>query len=220
MGRVGLYLSGCGSLDGSDVYLAVLSQLLLQEANHTCLPLGRDIEQGEVYNHRRAEREPDARNGLDEAARIVRGDIRDLREVDTDTLDAAVLVGGGGALSTWTDYHERGRKLRVTERLKFHLLELHRARRPILCLDSAVLPAAFVLREAARNLVVNPGEGPAADLIASWNVVTSNDNPCWDADNRVGTVSGLLAQNGLPALRDRVHGLLVQSGLSEAPQGE
>ncbi len=217
MGRVGLYLSGCGSLDGSDVYLAVLSQLLLEETGHTCLPLGRDVEQGGVRNHRLAGRESDSRNALDEAARIVRGDVRDCRDVDAETLDAAVLVGGGGALSTWTDYHERGSDLRVTERLKFHLLGLYRARRPILCLDSAVLPAAFVLREPAEGLTLNPGNGPGADLIASWNVTLSDRVPCWDDANRVGTLPDLLGVNELPVLRDRLHELFVRAGLDELP---
>lgn len=217
MARVGLYLSGVGSLDGSDVYLAVLGQLLLEEAGHTCLPLGRDVAQGEVRNHRSATPGAGTRNALEEAARIVRGNIRDLREVEADTLDAAVLVGGGGARCTWTDYHERGSNLRVTERLKFHLLDLYRRERPILCLDDAVLPAAFVLREVADGLTLQPGEGAVGRLVSGWEVIPSSENPCWDADHRVGTLTGLLKCNELPRLRDRIRGLYRRAGLVGEP---
>lgn len=163
--KIGLYLAGCGSLDGSDVPAAVFTRELLQKHNHDTVVGARDVAQGESVNHRTLEVGDENRNSLDESARITRGDVRDMRKIDRSDLEGLVLVGGGGVLSTWTDFHERGSNMRITERLQFHLEAVHRRQKPILCLGNAHLPIAFTLRDETELRLGAVDRDPINDLV-------------------------------------------------------
>lgn len=188
MTRVGLYLSGNGSLDGSDVFSAVLAYQVLQEKGHEPVPVGRDVDQGEVIDHRTARPQEEQRNALSEAARIVKGDIRDMRDVDAKNLDGAIHVGGGGVLSTWTDFHERGSRCRVTERLKYQVLDLHEERSPQVCLGNAAFVLGQILRDQPDPPELNPGSNESLrETLREWEVPVTDSSPCWDADHQVGS---------------------------------
>ncbi len=211
---IGIYLSGTGSLDGSDVFPTVLVYELLQEAGFEPIAVGRDVQQGEVLNHRTAQSEPGSRNAMDEAARMVRGDIVDMRDVTTEDLHAAVLVGGGGSLSTWTDFHERGKDCRVTERLKFHLMEFYEDDRPILCLDNAGFVLGAILRHTSRKSRMNPGSNPQLlRTMKEWDVEVADENPCWDDDRQIGCLPDLTQRDHLPSLKTSLRDFFVTAGI-------
>lgn len=187
MPQVGLYLSGNGSLDGSDVFGSVLAFQALQETGHEPVPVGRDIDQGEVIDHRTARPLDEQRNALSEAARIVKGDIRDMRDVDAEDLGGAIYVGGGGVLSTWTDFHQRGSNCRVTERLKYQVLELHGDRNPQICLGNASFVLGQILRENPETPKLNPGSNESLrETLKEWGVAVTERSPSWDPEHRVG----------------------------------
>ena len=209
MSSVGLYLSGSGSLDGSDPFLSTFAYEALQRIDFDPIPTARDIEQGEVINHRFAHRESHPRNSLDESARLVRGKIDDLRDVETETLAGAVLVGGGGVLNTWTDFHERGTDCRITERLKFHLQELKRQGKPVLCLGNAAFAVAVAFREQEKSLSLNPGKNPALrKAMNQYGSKTIDSNPSWDPNHKIGCLTDLLGSSHLPAIRRKIHDFL------------
>lgn len=198
MAQVGLYLSGNGSLDGSDVFASVLAYQALQERGYEPVPIGRDIDQGEVIDHRTARRLEEQRNALSEAARIVKGNIRDMRDVDTENLDGAIHAGGGGVLSTWTDFHQRGSNCRVTERLKYQVLDLHGEGRPQICLGNAAFVLGQILREQPEAPELNPGSNESLrETLKGWNVPVTDSSPSWDSENKIGCLPGFLDDNNL-----------------------
>jgi enhancing lycopene biosynthesis protein 2 len=201
--EIGLYLSGAGSLDGSDVFSAVVVYELLQEFGFTPRPMARDIPQGRVINHRFAHEQSDERNSLTESARVVRGDIDDLRDVDTNDLSGGVLVGGGGVLTTWTDYHERGRDCRITERLKFHLVEFFQQDKPVLVLDNAAVAVAVAFREQDYGPSLNPGDNAELrQLVEDTGSTASDRSPCVDESFPVRSEPDLTGISKLSELRD------------------
>ncbi len=205
MKSVGLYLSGCGSLDGSDVMATVLAYHSLQDADCDPVPVARDLSQGDVINHRTARPEDRERNALDEAARIVRGNITEMREVEVGELDGALFVGGGGTLSTWTDFKERGKDCRVTERLKFHVLDLYRNGKPLLGLDNAGFVLGIVLKETVDSLRINPGNNRLLrEIMREWELEVTNESPTWDSNHRIGSIPNLSREEDLPELRNSI----------------
>src|SRR4051812_41848709 len=101
MTRVGVILCGAGFKDGSEIHESVLAMLALEEAGAQvqCLSLNKPVV--EPLNHRTMEpyAAPYAapRLMIDEAARIARGDVKDLTGVAVADFDAFVLPGGFGA---------------------------------------------------------------------------------------------------------------------------
>jgi enhancing lycopene biosynthesis protein 2 len=214
MKTVGLYLSGNGSLDGSDVMTSVLAYKALQEYECQPVPIARDLSQGDVINHRTAREEEDDRNSLEETARLTRGNITEMRDVDVDNLDGAIFVGGGGTLSTWTDFKERGADCRVTERLKFQVLDLFRDNKPLLALDNAGFVLGFILKETVESLRINPGSNPRLrETMEKWGLTLSKESLTWDESNRVGCLPDLTREDNLPVLEENIQDLLETSGI-------
>src|SRR5262245_12021841 len=95
--KVGVILSGCGFLDGSEIHEAVLTLLCLDEVGATAVCMAPRGPQQTVVDHERSAVHGESRDILREAARIARGKIQDLARVSAKELDAVVLPGGYGA---------------------------------------------------------------------------------------------------------------------------
>ena len=74
---VGVVLSGCGFMDGAEIHESVCTLLALDEAGATIQSFAPDRD-FDVIDHRTGEPTGERRNALEEASRIVRGDIADL----------------------------------------------------------------------------------------------------------------------------------------------
>ena len=57
-----------------------------------------------VINHLTGEEMPESRNVLVEAARIVRGEVKDLVEANASDFDALLVPGGFGAAKNLSDF--------------------------------------------------------------------------------------------------------------------
>ena len=94
--KVGVLLSGCGHVDGSEIHEAVLTLLFLDRAGAEVQCLAPNADQFHVINHLDQGTMDETRNMLVESARIARGDIIDLKEITANDLDALILPGGFG----------------------------------------------------------------------------------------------------------------------------
>ncbi|KUE79769.1 isoprenoid biosynthesis glyoxalase ElbB [Aeromonas schubertii] len=109
MKKVAVILSGCGVFDGTEIHEAVISLLALarQGADYHCF--APNVPQHHVINHLTGQvSEDERRNVLVEAARIARGQIRDVRDLDVADFDALLLPGGFGAAKNLCDFAFKG----------------------------------------------------------------------------------------------------------------
>jgi enhancing lycopene biosynthesis protein 2 len=90
-------LSGCGFQDGAEIHESVCTLLALDRMGVQTICMAPNIEQHKVVNHLTGEEVNEKRNVLVESARIARGDIKDIKDVQAGELDALVLPGGFGA---------------------------------------------------------------------------------------------------------------------------
>src|SRR6185503_16924331 len=94
MVKVGVVLSGCGFLDGSEIHESVLTLLALDRAGASAVCLAPDIPQASVVNHKTGKPAEPPRNVLAESARIARGKVLDIAKAKANDFDALVLPGG------------------------------------------------------------------------------------------------------------------------------
>jgi len=165
--RVGVVLSGCGYLDGSEIHESVLAALYLEQEGAEVVFAAPDMPQAQVVDHGSGEPVPgETRNVLTEAARIARGDIVAVERLSADSLDALVLPGGFGAALNLCDFAGKGPQCSVHPGVEALLRAMHAAGKPIgaICIAPALI--ARVLGSEKPALTIGDDRTTAAALAA------------------------------------------------------
>ncbi|PIE42970.1 MAG: isoprenoid biosynthesis protein ElbB [Gammaproteobacteria bacterium] len=119
MANVAVVLAGCGVYDGSEIYETVVTLLTLDrhDAQYQCF--APDIDQLHVINHLTGEvAEGESRNVLVEAARLARGDIKNLNSLQVDDYDAILFPGGFGVAKNLCSFATEGVSMTIDEEVK------------------------------------------------------------------------------------------------------
>src|SRR5688572_12302497 len=107
--KVGVLLSGCGFLDGSEIHEAVATLLALDESGAVAVCMAPRGPQASVVDHSTgAPAAEKSRDVFAEAARLARGRLQDLATVHATHLDALILPGGFGAAKNLCDFASKG----------------------------------------------------------------------------------------------------------------
>ena len=132
MKNVAIILSGCGVYDGSEIHETVLTQLALARhgANVTCA--APNIKQAHVFDHLAGEvSEGETRNVLTEAARLARGEIINVSELDVNAQDAVIFPGGFGAAKNLCNLAFEGASYSVEPAVEALVKQAHAADKAI-----------------------------------------------------------------------------------------
>lgn len=166
--RVGVVLSGCGFLDGSEIHEAVCTLLALDRRGAKLIAAAPDVEQLHVVDHLKgAPADGERRRVLTEAARIVRGHIAPLSALSGHDLDALIFPGGYGAAKNLCTFATEGRAMRVLPDVERIVRELRGAAKPMgfICI-SPVIAARILGPEGVKLTIGNDRDTAAA--IESW----------------------------------------------------
>ena len=187
MARIGVVLSGCGFLDGAEIFESTLTLFFLDQAGADVTIMAPDMEQHHVINHLTQEEMPESRNVLVESARIARGNITELSKVDADDLDALIIPGGFGAAKNLSSLAFNGPNATVNDDLVSLVKAVHKAKKPIgaICIAPAVL--AKILSDKGITLTIGNDGDTAGAIKAMGNKHedSSADNIVVDKQNRV-----------------------------------
>lgn len=189
--KVGVVLSGCGFLDGSEIHEAVLTLLCLDEAGAAVVCAAPRGPQMHVVDHaKKAPAAGQTRDMLTEAARIARGRIVDLATLNAADLDAVVMPGGFGAAKNLSDFATKGADASVHPEVARLLREMVAAKKPIgaICIAPAVVAAA-IGRTAHPTLTIGDDAGTAAALEA----MGCKHRDCAVGDCVVDEVNGIVS---------------------------
>ena len=218
--RVGLVLTGCGRLDGSDVAEAMLTLLVIERAGAVAVCAAPDAELPAVVNHVTGERTRSVRNARAEAARLAGGPIMTLGELGPDVVDALIIPGGSGPISTLSDYPDKRELCQVDAALVSMLRGMLKEHRPMGFIGmSAVLAARVLGPVAGVRVTVGSKSIPAAKHAA---VMGADVRPCGPEDvivdqkARVYTTPGFLAEGARLAGVARAIDRLVRGVVSNA----
>jgi len=187
--KVGVVLSGCGFLDGSEIQEAVLTLLVLDRAGASAVCLAPNIEQKSVVDHRTGTPVESVRNVLEESARIARGKVQDIGKAKASDFDALVLPGGYGAAKNLCDFAAAGAHAKVQSGVLKLVREMHAAKKPIgaWCIAPALIAAA--LKESKPKLTIgdDPGTAKALESMGAKHVVCPVSEMRVDEENRLVT---------------------------------
>ena len=169
--KIGVLLSGCGVYDGVEIQEAVLTLLAIQEIGAEYVCIGVDKDQYHVVNHLTGEVSEEKRNMLVEAARIARGDIKDINSITPADIDGLVIPGGFGSAKNFTTWAFNGADSSILPEVKLLLVNLANVGTPIaaLCVSPIVLAKAFEGSSIQPTLTIGTTEAPSPYDITSFN---------------------------------------------------
>jgi enhancing lycopene biosynthesis protein 2 len=215
--RVAVILSGCGVFDGSEIYETTLTLLRLDQLGLEYRCFAPDIEQHDVVDHRSGEVVPgETRQVLVESARLARGEIAPLSELDSENFEAVILPGGFGATKNLSDFAEAGDGMQVIGELADVLEGFHRDRKPIglICISPVMVP-----RLLGPGISVTIGNDPAVSgaisAMGGLHRSCGVEDIVVDFENRVVTTPAYMlatriseAATGIFKLVDRVNEMI------------
>ena len=187
--RVGVVLSGCGYLDGTEITEAVSILIALDRRGARIVPMAPDAAQVSVLNHQTRKPERETRNILVESARIARGNVRDIAQVNADELDALVFPGGFGAAKNLSDFASAGPDCKVHPEVVRLITEMHAAHKPIGLACIAPVLAARVLGNEHPRLTIgtDPDTAKAIGAMGAQHQDTGPTDVSTDTEHRVVT---------------------------------
>lgn len=160
--KVAVVLAGCGVYDGSEIHEAVLTLLALENEGATYQCFAPNIPQMHVVNHLTGEVMNESRNVLVEAARIARGNIKDLKEADVKDFDALVVPGGFGAAKNLCDFAVKGADMTVLPDLLKFAQAMREAGKPVGLICIAPAMSARIFGAGVECTIGNDAETAAA----------------------------------------------------------
>jgi enhancing lycopene biosynthesis protein 2 len=211
MPRVGVLLSGCGVYDGAEIHESVLTLLALDQHQATIICCAPNVEFAEI-DHLTKKPTGQKRNVLREAARIARGEIRDIARVKAAELDALILPGGFGAAKNLCNFAEQGANCSVHPEVERLVAECLAAHKPVgaICIAPALLARIAGRQGVNAKLTIGNDPGTAQAIVALGCV--HENRPVTeitvDADHKIVTTPAYMLGPGPAAVNEGIRKLV------------
>jgi enhancing lycopene biosynthesis protein 2 len=174
MKKIAVILSGCGNLDGSEIYETVITLLALDKAGANYQCLAPDIPQRQVMNYLTGQAESqEKRNVLQESARLARGNIADIKTVRSEDFDALIFPGGFGAAINLSDFALSGAQATLEASVLTFCQTMAKAHKPMgfICIAPTLIPLIF-----GKEVELTIGNDP--QTIATLTAMGAKHKPC------------------------------------------
>jgi enhancing lycopene biosynthesis protein 2 len=188
--KVGVVLSGCGVYDGTEIQESVITLLTLDKAGAKIICMAPDIPQMHVINHIKGE--PVAgenRNVLIESARIVRSEIKNMKDLNAADLNALIFPGGYGAAKNLSTFAVDGVNCKVNPEVERLVKEMHGSKKPLGFICIAPVLAAKILGKHQPKLTIgnDAGTAQAIEKMGGKHIVCKVDEIAVDEVNKIVT---------------------------------
>lgn len=162
MKNFAVVISGCGFKDGAEITESISTLIALAEAKIQYQVFAPNLTV-ESVNHLTGEKEG-THSVLAEAARISRGKIQDLKNLDAHNFEALIFPGGFGVAQHLCDFALAGAKCRPLPDAKRVIEEFHKKDKPIgaFCIAPALI--ASVLGHHGVTLTIGNHAETAKEL--------------------------------------------------------
>jgi enhancing lycopene biosynthesis protein 2 len=195
---IGVILSGCGHLDGSEIQEVVLILLALSREGATVQVYAPDVGLAEVDHLKRVPTGAE-RRVLAEAARIARGQVLDLAKATGTEHDGWILPGGLGAVKNLSDFASKGASGTVNREVNRVIREAFAARLPVgaCCIAPAVLALIGKASSTKLKLTLGKARDIARVLTAMGHthVDAGVTDVVVDADRKVATTPAYMVDD-------------------------
>ncbi len=197
--KIGVLLSGCGVFDGTEIHESVLTLLFIDQAGAEAVCFAPDIPQAQVINHLTQQEETETRNVLVESARIARGEIQNINDVDVAQLDAVILPGGFGAAKNLSEFAFKGPQGEVNKDVAALLEKVIEAKKPLGALCIAPATVGMALKDRSPELTIGSEEGiiGALESIGVKHALCKVDEIAVDEKNLIVTSPAYMIGPGI-----------------------
>ncbi|KKD59932.1 isoprenoid biosynthesis protein [Grimontia sp. AD028] len=162
MKKVAVILAGCGVYDGAEIHESVLSLLAIEQAGASWHCFAPDVDQHHVINHAAGEESGETRNVLVEAARIARGDVKPLTELNVNEFDALLLPGGFGVAKNLSSFATSDEEMEIEKEVLRVCKAFAIAEKPAgyVCISPVLIPKVY--GPGAKGTIGNDPQTAAA----------------------------------------------------------
>lgn len=187
MKKVAIILSGNGVYDGAEIHEATMTMYAVVKQGGGYQIFAPDIEQHHVVNHITGEEMNEKRNVMVEAARIARGNIKPLSELNMTEFDAVMFPGGFGVAKNLSTFAFEGANCTVIPDVERVIMEAVKEGKPIgaLCISPAIV--AKVLEGVQVTIGQDEGTAEAIKNMGSSHIETNHGEVTIDDDFKVAT---------------------------------
>lgn len=205
MKKFAVVLSGCGSKDGSEIHESTMLLLSIKQlgADYQCFSINKD--QTVVANFITGQKMNEKRNVLVESARIARGDIDEVKNINVNDFDGIVLPGGFGAALNLSTFGLNNNDYTVEEDLKNKLIEFKNTNKPI----CATCIAPMILAKVFQGITITLGndEGIAKIVQSLGNTFknTKTGEICVDEKNKIVTTPFYMLADNIKQIYDEAY---------------
>ena len=206
--KIAVVLSGCGVKDGSEIHEAVMSLLAIDRQGATYQCFAPNIPQKGVVDHVTGKATDETRNVMVEAARIARGDIRDLASFDAKDFDAVVFPGGFGAAKNLCSFAVDGADCSVEPTVEKAIRAMHQAGKPIGALCIAPVILAKVLGKVELTLGNDKDVAAAVTAMGATHCVRGHGEVAIDRVNKVVTTPCYMLDASIKQIADGADNLV------------
>ena len=155
--KIGVVLSGCGVYDGAEIHESVITLLAIDRAGAQAVCMAPNVDQMHVVNHLTGEEVTgEKRNVLIEAARIARGNIKDISLIKADDIDGLIFPGGFGAAKNLCTMAVKGEDAEVHPEVSRLVKEFRSKQKPqaAICIAPAMYAKIFEGEPASPTLTI------------------------------------------------------------------
>ena len=213
MKKIAIILAGCGSRDGSEIQEAVCTLLSISQLGGSYSCFAPDREQLDCINHTNGQALPDKRNLLVEAARIARGEIKELGHLKTADFDALIIPGGYGMAKNFSDFPVKGAEFAVDSQLKSIIRDFHACNKYIgaVCISPVLTAGAFAGSKISFTVTTGHGNQTAVEAVRKSGGTVEELNSCQiciDENNRLVTTPAYMNNTNLAEIYAGIHALV------------
>ena len=169
--KFGILLSGCGVYDGTEIQEATMAMLAVKEAGHDYQCISMDKNQHHVINHLTGEEMDESRNMIVEAARIARGDVKEIKEIVPSDIDGLIIPGGFGSAKNFSKWAFLGPEGGIEDEVKLLIVNMVNIGKPIcaLCVSPVVVAKALEGSGIHAKMTLGTDQEPSPYDISGFN---------------------------------------------------
>ncbi len=212
MKKAAVILSGSGVYDGAEIQESVVTLLALDRAGVNVEIFAPNIDQYHVINHINGKEMNEKRNVLIEAARIARGEIKDIKGVDVKNFDMIVFPGGFGVAKNFCDLAFNGKDCVVEPVVEEFVIQALSEKIPLgfICIAPALL--AKIASKIGLKLEVTIGSDiETAQIIESFgstHIQCPANDIAIDKKNKIITVPAYMEGKGIAEVAEGIEKLI------------
>jgi enhancing lycopene biosynthesis protein 2 len=203
--KIALILAGCGAQDGTEITEAVSCLIAFNEAGISLDVYAPNRPSYSLVNHKTGQEDVHkSRNLMEEAARIARGNIKPLGELNVSSYDGVCIPGGFGAAKNLCDYATKEKDAKLKDDVREVLEAFLKEKKIIAALCIAPILLALLAKEKGLKdvkLTLGSIDGAVADCVKGWGVspeACGVKEACMDFKNRFVTTPAYMYANATP----------------------